>query len=127
MKKLFSLFALILLTGVSTSHAKYLCSYTAYISDADKYNSSGVPLGKSTTRATAAAILQQDRANVHRFGASDSGDSEDCYFDTTQKRKKMTAMLNKGAISQATIKSIVQSDPVVHVEIHSDRINVTME
>ncbi|TWV80336.1 hypothetical protein [Moraxella sp. VT-16-12] len=128
MKKLLTLLAIITLAGVSTAHAKYLCSYTAYISQGDKYNSSGKFLGSHANRATAAAILQQDRANAHRFTElRDEGDNIDCYFNTTQKRKKMAAMLQKGSISQAAINDIVHGDPVVNVEVHHDRVHVTIE
>lgn len=128
MKKLFTILALMTLASFSNAHAKYLCSYTAYISEDDKYNSSGKHLGTKATRATAAAILQQDRANTHRFtDMRDDIDDMDCYFDTTAKRKRMAAMLQKGSISKATINNIVMGNPTINVEVHSDRIHVTTQ
>jgi len=63
---------------------KKIVSYTALISKRDLFNSHGARLHSF------AAVLQQDRANLHRTGLADvSGDwhdESDAYF-TTQKRR----------------------------------------
>lgn len=122
MKKALVMMAIVLsgLTGVA--NAKYLCSYITYIDDENKYNSSGQPLAKSVSKASAAAILQQDRADVHRFG--NDTDQKDCYFNTTAKRQKMASMLNKGSISKQLIHDIVRGNPTVWVHIYTTHIDV---
>ncbi|SHI99442.1 hypothetical protein [Wenxinia saemankumensis] len=51
-----------------------LGEYYSLISPTDMVNSSGVPL------RDACAVLQQDRANYHRFGRRDPGDGPDPWF-----------------------------------------------
>ena len=53
--------------------------YYATLSPRDTYNSKGVPLND------VCAIVQQDRANVHRFGNPD-GDAPDGFFTTPERR-----------------------------------------
>ncbi len=53
--------------------------YYATLSPQDTYNSKGQPLND------VCAIVQQDRANVHRFGNPD-GEQPDPFFNTTARR-----------------------------------------
>lgn len=122
MKKALILSAIMLASLTSVAHGKYLCSYTTFIDNDNKYNSSGQPLAKSVSKASAAAILQQDRADVHRFG--NDTDQKDCYFNTTAKRQKMASMLNKGSISKQLIHDIVRGNPQVAVNIYTTHIDV---
>jgi hypothetical protein len=59
----------------------FIVRYTADWSDFDHFNSRGVRL------QSAAAILQQDRANVHKFGKTTGFDSDDGYFVTLERRQ----------------------------------------
>jgi len=52
----------------------YLGGYYTTIGPQDFYNSSGAKLGDFC------AIIQQDRANFHRFGKRDQGDGSDQFF-----------------------------------------------
>ena len=65
-------------------------SYTTVISDNDKVNSKGKPLGSLT------GYLIQDRANYHRFGKADSEDNGDTLFTTTAARSGMASMIDAG-------------------------------
>ncbi len=53
--------------------------YYATLSPKDTFNSKGQPLND------VCAIVQQDRANVHRFGNPD-GERPDSFFNTTTRR-----------------------------------------
>jgi hypothetical protein len=53
--------------------------YYATLSPQDTYNSKGVPLND------VCAIVQQDRANVHRFGNPD-GEQPDQFFTNAERR-----------------------------------------
>lgn len=65
-----------------------ITQYNAEITRQDIFNSSG-------TRLTAlGAILQQDRANVHRFGRADNGDGHDDFFGSAQNRALMSRWLH---------------------------------
>lgn len=57
-----------------------ITQYNAEISRQDIRNSSGTRLTSLGT------ILQQDRANVHRFGRADNGDGHDDFFGSAENR-----------------------------------------
>lgn len=107
--------ALVIWLGVSTSLAAQSCIpygndgtdqipgeiiviYDADFSDFDHFNSRGVRL------TTAAAVLQQDRANVHRFGKSTPFDTIDGYFGSTAHRQQL---------GSATVTSYCHTPPEV--------------
>ena len=57
-----------------------ITSFFTHLGTPDAYNSRGVPLNDVCT------ILQQDRANWHRFGIHEEYDSYDPFFTTTDRR-----------------------------------------
>ncbi|MEM1301371.1 MAG: hypothetical protein AAGH17_02215 [Pseudomonadota bacterium] len=59
---------------------EYLGQYTAFIGPQDFYNSSGARIG------SVCGVLQQDRANFHRFGKRDAQDQSDPFFATPAAR-----------------------------------------
>lgn len=69
--------------GVSAVPGQVIARYTADWSDFDHFNSSGKRL------TTAAQVLQQDRANVHKFGKFTAYDSRDGYFTTAARRQQL--------------------------------------
>lgn len=128
MKKFAFLFISSSLLMFSTfANAKYLCTYYAQISESDKYNSQGKPLATSYTKASAAAILRQDRANFHEFGHRDFGDTADCVMHIRQQRAKFEAYLNKGTATKNAIYQIVEGYPIVRVDLFTDSISVTIQ
>ena len=58
-------------------------TYMTYLGPEDRVNSRGVHL----TRAE--AIVQQDRANMHRFGIRHTHDERDPWFNTKESRAAM--------------------------------------
>jgi hypothetical protein len=89
-------------------------SYTAFLSEADHFNSSGQRL------TSAAAIIRQDRANFHRFGRGDPGDEGDRFFASIDNRAAMERMLERGRSSGTAINAIVNRTPLVRVDIYRD-------
>ena len=73
--------------GIATPvHAQQLLAeYYTMITGADLSNSRGVPLGDFC------AVVQQDRANVHRFGIRHNGDQLDPIFHDRAKRARISA------------------------------------
>lgn len=123
MKK--SLFALaIVFSTIMPAFAGYLCSYTAYISDENKYNSNGKSLVGGVNRTTAAAILRQNRADIYKFGQGSFGDTTDCYFHSLKNRGRFPSLLNKGSISKSTISQIVNGNPLLQVDVYTTHIDV---
>jgi hypothetical protein len=73
-----------------TAQADILTSYYTTIGPGDRVNSSGSPL------TDFGAILQQDRANFHRFGRSDLGDESDPFFGDRNMRASIPALFSRG-------------------------------
>jgi len=67
------------LTPVEALSETLMLEYFTTLTPNDTYNSSGASLGDFC------AVVQQDRANVHRFGNPD-GDGVDPFFNTPQRR-----------------------------------------
>ncbi|WP_066802185.1 hypothetical protein [Moraxella oblonga] len=111
----------LLLTNLT--FAQYLCTYEAHITNSDKINSSGKNLATGNTKASAAAILQQDRADFWN-GVSDETGEADCYFDSKANRQTMSQKLSRGSISQTTINRIVNKGGYFTVDVYSTHIDV---
>jgi hypothetical protein len=89
-------------------------SYTAFLSEADHFNSNGQRL------TSAAAIIRQDRANYHRFGHGDPGEEGDSFFASIDNRAALERMLERGRSSPGAINAIVNRTPLVRVDIYRD-------
>jgi hypothetical protein len=75
--------ALAMLTASQALADQFLGSYVARIGRADHFASDGYPLD------TAAQMVRQDRANVHKFGKVDPGDESDPWFGSTASRARL--------------------------------------
>ncbi len=76
--------SIILVAGIGLSPMSALADdliveYYATLSPQDTYNSRGAPLND------VCAIVQQDRANVHKFGNPD-GEQPDHFFNSVERR-----------------------------------------
>jgi len=122
---------LILLTivfayALSSARAEELVEqYVAVLSESDHFNSKGIRIND------AAAIIRQDRANYHKFGLRDRGDSGDNFFANAANRGLLERMLNRGSSSKSAINAIVNHTPVVLVQIFKsssgeDFVNVSV-
>ena len=117
------LIILALLTGAIAAPAlaaSYVMeSYCAYLGDDDHYNSNGVQL------TSAAQIVRQDRANVHRYGIVDDGDDWDSFFDNANNRARMESILSSGHFSKATARRIVNNLVYICVDIIGNGSRIT--
>ncbi|MCB1518646.1 MAG: hypothetical protein KDJ19_13655 [Hyphomicrobiaceae bacterium] len=102
--------ALLLLVGLARADSM-IDSYQAYLSSVDHFNSSGARL------TSAAQVLQQDRANFHRFGNGDYDDQYDSYFTSVSRRQMMSNMVDRGGMGSAARSAIVNNNVLVWVEI----------
>jgi hypothetical protein len=123
-KSLLSLLALVLISS-SAFADQLLEQYVAVLSGQDHFNSNGDRL------TDAAAIIRQDRANYHKYGKRDQGDSGDTYFASVRNRELLERMLNRGTISAGTIDAIVNGTPTILVRIFrsdfgQDYVNVSI-
>jgi len=106
----------------STASAQELLgSYVARISGQDHRASDGYPLD------TAAQMVRQDRANVHRFGLVDAEDNDDPWFGTANARARLEQMLNRpGAMDQRTRQAISRGEPVIQVDVYRNAVAVRL-
>lgn len=99
-------------------------SYKALLSERDHFNSNGERL------RTAAAIIRQDRANVHRFGIRDRADQDDVFFADMDNRAALEALIERGTSEPHAINRIVNGTPLVRVDIFTGPrgpfVNVTV-
>ena len=89
---IFSVFALVPGANAQPLADEPIGFYEAYIGVQDLYNSKGVRL------SSAAQVLRQDRANVHRFGIWQPGDQLDPIFGTLAAREVMTQVLERNGL-----------------------------
>lgn len=111
--------AALLASTVMASAQDALETYTARLGVDDHYNSNGQPLDNP------AAIIRQDRANVHAFGIRDPEDESDRFFSSKANRARLEALLNAGRMDRYTANAIVRGTPLITVEVYEDYIVVT--
>jgi len=105
----------------TASADELLGTYVARISWKDHEASTGKRLD------TAAQVVRQDRANVHRHIQTDEEDDIDVWFTTNAKRGQFEKMLNrKGAIDQATSRAILDGEPLIEVEVYRNSVKVIL-
>jgi len=107
-------FLLILFTFclLRANAAELVDQYVALLSERDHFNSKGKRL------TSAAAIIRQDRANYHKFGVRDRGDSGDSFFADAENRALLEEMLERGTSTKSAINSVVNGTPVILVQIY---------
>lgn len=113
--------AVFLLAMQATGLAQPIDSYTARLSSADHFNSTGQRLD------SAAAIIRQDRANFYVYGNRDPDDEADSFFRSKDNRARLESMLNQGKFTPAARRAIVNGTPLIHVDIYEDSIDVAVE
>ena len=101
------------LVAVSPALAKKgpLDSYCATLSARDHFNSNGQRL------TTAAAIIRQDRANVHRHVHTDEEDGIDTLFTTPEAREQLGQMSVEVVGGKKAEARILKGTPLVEVRV----------
>jgi hypothetical protein len=112
----FVLYLLGVMTG--TLNAGFIESYTARLGPQDHHNSRGMPLRKL------GEIIQQDRANYHRYSIRDPEDQYDGFFRSRRNRSRIQWMLRRGWVDSGLRQSALYGTPLVQVDVYSDRIDV---
>ena len=94
MKKLFkNILGFAMLAPTMSLADDLIADYFVELGPQDFYNSSGVRLSST------AAIFQQDRANLHRFGIKHGGDTLDPVFSSREMRAQIPALLSRGNVA----------------------------
>lgn len=89
------------MTAGTVSAQELVGSYFAVIGRDDLYNSKGQRLTEPWQ------ILRQDRANYHRFGIRQPGDTSDSFFSSMENRAIMERMVMNGTIANNAANAIV--------------------
>ena len=77
-----------------------ISSYHAVFSNKDFFSSNGARL-KGT-----AAVIQQDRANFHKFFKRDGSDTDCGFFSSAANRAQIPAMLKRGGVPESLLREI---------------------
>lgn len=103
--------AVALATFASSAQSQSLLeTYRADIGEIDRRNSSGARL------TDPAAILTQDRANVHRFGYRQAGDTFDSVFQSREMRARIPSLVARGSMSPAA-QAAIRSGATAQLEV----------
>lgn len=89
--------ALLLFWAGPAAAQEVLAQYATFLGPEDRVNSRGVPLGDF------GAVLQQDRANFHRFGLRHDLDEFDTVFSDRAARSAIPALFAAGRPVEAYI------------------------
>jgi len=92
-------------------------SYRARLSARDHLNSKGIQL------TSVIEVLRQDRANVHRYGQSDTDDQVDAFFGQSAARDAMENMTLSCADSNWQ-QRILQGTPLIEVVVNPGSLSV---
>ncbi|RYH12373.1 hypothetical protein [Tropicimonas sp. IMCC6043] len=100
-------------TAVPAAAQDLLGGYFAFIGTADMHNSKGVRL------TNFCGILQQDRANVHKFRIRQEYDEGDPWFTTLAARQKIAADCRIGAGSEYIRNAVLRGEErYVRVQVY---------
>lgn len=105
--------AALTLSPLPVAAQEVIASYYATLSANDLRNSRGARL------SDVGSILQQDRANFHRFGIRDDGDGHDPLFGSAALRARMPDLYARGPGAPAYIVDLLREGQsrFVHVRV----------
>ncbi len=104
--------ASVFVSAVPSNAQQIIAEYYTMLVDADLSNSRGVPLGNFC------AVVQQDRANYHRFGIRHDGDDWDPIFADRVARARIATTCQLAAGSEYLPSSLAQyGSKYVHVRV----------
>jgi hypothetical protein len=111
--------ASILLPGAAQAcRSDFLGTYNTRISRQDVFASDGLRL------RNVGAILQQDRANYHRYHRRDRGDGYDDMFLSADSRSVIPRWMHD--VQRAAAAAILRGDAWVNVRVHEGCIDVRL-
>ena len=115
MKAILKIIAVLMLSTILSEAQHFRVGYVTYISKKDLMSSGGKKL------TSAAAILQQDRANYHKFKKRDKGDTDDGgFFAELKNRSNFPTLLKRGKVHKSMLNLIRKGDVHILVELFTD-------
>ena len=111
--------ALVAVPGAAAAcQTRFVGAYNAVISRQDTFASDGLRLNN------VAAILQQDRANVHRYNRRDRGDALDNMFLSAESRALIPRWLHE--VTPGARAAILRGSAFVNVRVYEGCIDVRL-
>ncbi len=108
------IFVLSLAAPSASAEEVLLGTYRTLISSTDMVSSKGVPL------TDPAAMIQQDRANYHRYNLRDAVDADDGWFADPAKRAKIPQLIaNGGGVPEYVADVMINFGAVLSVSIYA--------
>ena len=107
---------LVVLAPGRAAAQQLLDSYSAWLSPRDHFNSRGQRL------TSAAAIIRQDRANLHRFGRADPQDQWDGFVHDEGNRAVLERWIAAGELSPNDARAIVGGNSMVSSYIKNEKL-----
>jgi hypothetical protein len=104
--------------AASACQTRFVGAYNAVISRQDAFASDGLRLNN------VAAILQQDRANVHRYNRGDRGDVVDTMFRSAESRALIPRWLHE--VTPGARAAILRGSAFVNVRVYEGCIDVRL-
>lgn len=111
-----------LMAASSAQAEDLLTEYYSLLGPVDAFNSRGLPLNDLCS------IVQQDRANWHRFGKREEFDRGDPFFTTSQNRAAMTGKCDYSRDYYANAGDLIRSGSrsfYVYVRVYGSGGRVT--
>ena len=118
------------LTGFFVTSAmadRYLCTYSARISEWDKLNSQGRSLVSGYNLSSVAAVIRQDRANFHKYNRRDPEDTNDCAFSSPRNRQLLENFLRHGSVTKGSLHRITDGTPLIEVDVYDKHVDVRLQ
>jgi len=106
------------IAGIRPFHAEQV--YRAWLSAQDRRTSKGVAISK------AVVILRQDRANFHKFGKRDDGDTMDSWFDRVGRRADLVNGNLKVVFDEGAAAIIEKQIAYVQVVLGESTVSVSI-
>ncbi len=109
-------FAVFILFSSPVSAQQFMGSYFTSIGPQDHFNSSGTRLSEPC------AMIQQDRANFHRFNKRDADDQSDPFFGDSAARAVIGQSCRLQHSSQAYLVDVLRrgGSAYLHVQVYGN-------
>lgn len=119
MKRLMMAAVLCLMAGTASAQERVVATYLTFISGNDIYNSRGERL------TDIGAIIQQDRANYHRFGIRDADDNWDELFGQLEMRQQIPGLVTAGSFDAGLRGRILDGRALVVIQVYGSNGRLT--
>lgn len=95
-----------------------IVSYCTYISRNDTFNTNGQRLNSISQ------IIQQDRANLHKFGTGDADDGYERYFTNYNNRVALERAVRNSNIRRDIRNNVLNGNAYICIDYYGDSVSI---